>query len=132
VTTSAACATMFFPDIGAVLEAHRASLDGADDLLFSMPHGGPLVLRRFGKRYRRPAGKKALPERLHPQSGTISVSILDRDACFRRESETGLVLALQPVSAAAASSYSSWRCHQAAPYSSASSLRPSGARSSIR
>jgi hypothetical protein len=53
----------------------------------------------------------------------------DRDACFKRESETGLVFALQPVSPAAASSYSSCRCHQDA---GPSSLRPSGARSSIR
>jgi hypothetical protein len=54
---------------------------------------------------------------------------LGRDACFKRESETRLVLALQPGSPAAALSYSSCRCHQDA---GPSSLRPSGARSSIR
>jgi hypothetical protein len=57
------------------------------------------------------------------------VASLDRDACFKRESETGLVLAFQAVSPEAVSSYSSCRCHHAA---GSSSLRPSGARSSIR
>jgi integrase len=55
---------MSFPDLGAVFEAHRAFLDGADDLLFSMPTADARA-RRFRKRYRRASVKKALAEHLH-------------------------------------------------------------------